>query len=31
MFRMFGPKRAGRTLRLLARIRRRMQAARAAT
>jgi hypothetical protein len=28
-FRMFGPKRAGRTLRLLARIRRRMQAARA--
>jgi hypothetical protein len=29
-FRMFGPKRAGRTLRLLARIRRRMQAARAA-
>ena len=30
LFRMFGPKRAGRTLRLLARIRRRMQAARAA-
>ncbi len=29
-FRMFAPKRAGRTLRLLARIRRRMQAARAA-
>jgi hypothetical protein len=29
-FRMFSPKRAGRTLRLLARIRRRMQAARAA-
>jgi hypothetical protein len=29
VFRMFGPKRAGRTLRLLARIRRRMQAARA--
>jgi hypothetical protein len=28
-FRMFGPKRAGRTLRLLMRIRRRMQAARA--
>jgi hypothetical protein len=27
-FRMFGPKRAGRTLRLLGRIRRRMQAAR---
>src|SRR5882672_3997004 len=30
LFRMFGPKRAGRTLRLLVRIRRRMQAARAA-
>ena len=29
-FRMFAPKRAGRTLRLLARIRRRMQASRAA-
>jgi hypothetical protein len=29
-FRMFGPKRAGRTLRLLMRIRRRMQAPRAA-
>jgi hypothetical protein len=29
-FRMFAPKRAGRTLRLLARIRRRMQATRAA-
>jgi hypothetical protein len=26
-FRMWGPRRAGRTLRLLARIRRRMQAA----
>ena len=30
-FRMFAPRRAGRTLRLLARIRRRMQASRAAT
>ena len=30
-FRMFAPRRAGRTLRLLARIRRRMQATRAAT
>ena len=30
MFRMWAPKRAARTLRLLARIRRRMQAARAA-
>src|SRR2546427_299127 len=30
-FRMFAPKRAGRTLKLLLRIRRRMQAARAGT